>query len=553
MKKIKAAFLLFMFAVSLCVVTAPSVKSQTMGTVYISSDGTVQSSANVTVPIQQDGDVYTFTGDLDVSAFVVQRSSITIDGAGFALGGGGDVGIYLSVSDVTIENVQLTGIFFDGVYLVGSYNTVVGCTISNNGNGISVYGSNNNITGNSIIGNEIGFNLVNCSSNLFRNNHLDNTHDISVYGSELSHFINDMDDSNTIGDDKKVYYLVDQDNLLITPDTFPDVGYLALVSCNNITVYGITLTRNVQGILLASTTGTTIAQCEITDNYVGAMLFASSSNVLGENVITDNNRGIQLSMFSSLNNIFSNTIKYNHGGIFLFNSLQNTISENNITDNDSYGIGFSASSYNLIRGNFFDNSVQVYDASYDYVDVTPSVNTWFVTTSGGGVGNYWSDYIGVDVKSGLNQDEAGSDQIGDSPYVIDLNNKDKYPLLPFGSAFAVSVASPLNQTYTASSVTLTFEVSKTASWIGYSLDGKTNVTITDETTLSSLSNGLHSITVYATDTDGESAASETVYFTIATGSGTTESEPFPTWILAVIIVIAVAVIILSFVKIMRKK
>jgi parallel beta-helix repeat protein len=551
MKKSKATFLLFLCVVSLCVVTAQPVKSQTMGAVYILSDGTIQSSANATVPIQQDGDVYTFTANLDVSAFVVQRSGVTIDGAGFALRGGGDVGIYISVSDVLIENVQLTGIFFDGVHLEGSHNTVTGCNISNNSNGISVYSSNNNITGNSIIGNEIGFNLVNCSSNLFRNNHLDNTHDVSVYGTELAHFINNMDDSNTIGDDKKVYYLVDQENLLITPDTFPDVGYLALVSCNNVTVYGITLTKNVQGILMAYTTSTTIAQCEITDNYVGAMLYASSSNLIGENVIADNNRGIQLSMFSSLNNIVSNTVEDNGGGIFLFNSSQNTIVENNVTNNVNYGIGFSASSYNLIRSNLFDNSIQVYDASYDYVDITPSVNTWFVTTSGGGIGNYWSDYTGIDVKSGLNQNETGSDEIGDTPYVIDLNNEDKYPLMPFGSALAVSIGSPLNQTYTATSVTLTFDVSKTTSWIGYSLDGKANVTISEEATLSGLSYGSHSVTVYATGTGGESAY-ETVYFTIAEGTDTSQSASFLDWILIIIIVVAVAVIILSLLKIMKK-
>jgi hypothetical protein len=43
-------------------------------------------------------------------------------------------------------------------------------------------------------------------------------------------------------------------------------------------------------------------------------------------------------------------------------------------------------------------------------------------------GNYWSNYTGVDVKSGPNQDQPGSDGIGDSPHVIDANNKDNYPL-----------------------------------------------------------------------------------------------------------------------------
>ena len=44
-------------------------------------------------------------------------------------------------------------------------------------------------------------------------------------------------------------------------------------------------------------------------------------------------------------------------------------------------------------------------------------------------GNYWSDYTGIDEYSGLNQDEPGSDGIGDTPYIIDENNQDNYPLM----------------------------------------------------------------------------------------------------------------------------
>jgi parallel beta-helix repeat protein len=556
MKKSKVAFLLFLCVISLCVVTAQPVKSQSLGAVYILSDGTVQSSINATVPIQQDGDVYTFTDNLIVTTFVVQRSGVTIDGAGFALEGEGQIGIDLSsVNTVTIENVQLNGKFFFGIYISeSSYNTVTGCTIASNGNGISLYSSiQNTITGNIIIGNDIGLDLMESSDNVFRNNRLDNTHNIAVYGAELSHFIHDMDDSNTISDDKKVYYFVDKENLVITPDTFPDVGFLALVSCTNITVYDITLTKNVQGVLLVSTTGSTIAQCEITYNYAGIMLFASSSNVFSENIITNNNRGIQFSMLSTANRIFSNNIADNRGGIFLFNSSQNIITDNNITNNDNYGIGLSSSSYNLIRSNYFTrNGIQVYDASTGDSSVTASMNTWHVTYPVGG--NYWSDYTGVDVKSGSNQDQEGSDKIGDTPYIIDNNNKDYYPLMPYGSPPAISIVSPGNKTYTVTSVSLTFTVSETTSWIKYSLDGQANVTITGSTTLSGLADGLHNITVYAQDTDGLTGTSETIYFTIAEGAETPQSESFPiTWIAAIIVVVAiVGVAFLYFLKIEKK-
>jgi hypothetical protein len=35
----------------------------------------------------------------------------------------------------------------------------------------------------------------------------------------------------------------------------------------------------------------------------------------------------------------------------------------------------------------------------------------------------------IDVKSGPNQDQPRSDGIGDTPYVIDENNQDRYPLM----------------------------------------------------------------------------------------------------------------------------
>jgi len=52
--------------------------------------------------------------------------------------------------------------------------------------------------------------------------------------------------------------------------------------------------------------------------------------------------------------------------------------------------------------------------------------------------------------------------------------------------------------------------------MGYSLDGQNNVTLTETTlNLTELVNDSHTLTVYATDTAGNTAASETISFTIA--------------------------------------
>jgi N-acetylneuraminic acid mutarotase len=96
---------------------------------------------------------------------------------------------------------------------------------------------------------------------------------------------------------------------------------------------------------------------------------------------------------------------------------------------------------------------------------------------------------------------------------------------PFGYGTVppvVSVVSPENMAYNMSSVPLTFAVNKPTPWIGYSLDGQAKVTITGNTTLTGLSNGLHNLTVYANDTFGNAGASETITFSIS------QPEPFPT-------------------------
>lgn len=72
-----------------------------------------------------------------------------------------------------------------------------------------------------------------------------------------------------------------------------------------------------------------------------------------------------------------------------------------------------------------------------------------------------------------------------------------------------------NKTYNQKDLHLNFTTDQPTSWIGYSLDGKRNVTITGNTTLTGLANGRHSLAVYANDTAGNMGVSQTVNFTVA--------------------------------------
>jgi parallel beta-helix repeat protein len=551
MKAGKVLFLVLLIMVSLCVINTVPVQSQETGIIYIQSDGSVTTSTGAEVPIEKNGNVYTFTDNINSYYIVVQRDNIVIDGAGYALGAQGDIGIDMSYrNNVTVRDMQI-GFAFYGIYLWNATrNTITGNTVTYNGNGIYLLGaSQNTITGNTATNNERGINLESSSNNILRNNIMNNNNNLAVYGTQPSHFDNDIDDSNTVND-KKVYYLISQNNLIINPSTYPDLGYLALVNCQNITVTNLEITKNSHGLLLAYTTGATITQNVLKDNSVGLGLVASTANYIGDNDIVENTRGIQFSNSSASNTISANNVSSNKEGMFLFSSSQNTFFGNNITNNE-IGVGFKVASNNMFRGNFFvDNVNQVYDVSAYDTTVTMSMNMWDFSYQVGG--NYWSDYTGVDVMSGAGQNQTGSDGKGDTAYIINTKNKDNYPLLPYGSPFGISVVSPQNKTYTTTDVALDFTVNEATSWIRYSLDGQENVTITDNITLSGLAEGVHSVTVYAQDTEGQTRTSGTIYFTISQGAEPTQTQTFPTEIVIIAAVaIAVVVVIIYFMK--RKK
>jgi hypothetical protein len=99
---------------------------------------------------------------------------------------------------------------------------------------------------------------------------------------------------------------------------------------------------------------------------------------------------------------------------------------------------------------------------------------------------------------------------------IDVNAVSQLTYFTVKSPQPIIIA-PERMTYDENSVPFQFTTGGlSASWIGYSLDSKTNVTITGNTTLTGLTNGKHYLIVYTNDTLGNSYAFQTVYFTIKT-------------------------------------
>ena len=75
-------------------------------------------------------------------------------------------------------------------------------------------------------------------------------------------------------------------------------------------------------------------------------------------------------------------------------------------------------------------------------------------------------------------------------------------------------SSPKNMTYDSHDVSVNFTVDELFSKCSYSLDGQENVTITGNTTVPSVLDGKHNLTLFVTDVAGNIGSSETLYFTV---------------------------------------
>jgi len=178
----------------------------------------------------------------------------------------------------------------------------------------------------------------------------------------------------------------------------------------------------------------------------GIRLFSSGTIVVGNVAI---NESTAIGLDSAHNNIVTNnTVINNYIGIGAGNqSYDNVFSENTIANN-SYGLKTTLYNSKFFHNNIVDNSVQTFFYSTDYA------NAWDDGYPSGG--NYWSDYNGTDLFLGSAQNETGSDGIVDTPYFIDANSTDHYPLknpwtpLDIGLMALSTSKSTIGQGYVAS-------------------------------------------------------------------------------------------------------
>ena len=182
---------------------------------------------------------------------------------------------------------------------------------------------------------------------------------------------------------------------------------IALNGISNATIKSLTLSSFNIGIAVMGSDGNKILENTITDSFRGLDFTASENNTVSRNYIANNQDGIALE--NMYNNIFDNVITDNSNvGIFLNGAGYNSIVGNNITKN-SRGILVHVCFNNVFYHNNF-----VYNVVH--LETDGSNDIW----DNGGEGNYWHNYTGLD---------SDGDGVGDTPYVIDENNRDNYPLV----------------------------------------------------------------------------------------------------------------------------
>jgi parallel beta-helix repeat protein len=175
-------------------------------------------------------------------------------------------------------------------------------------------------------------------------------------------------------------------------------------------IFGNTITSNNYGIRFSGGSHNMISGNAITGNSDGFQMYGSH-NTISQNIISNNSwNGFILRHSSMYNVIRENIIKNNKNlGISLMRATFNIIRENNITDNTNGMFFHLQSSNNMIYSNNFANNMQI-------LIENGSTNDW----DNGAAGNYWNNY---------NDTDSDGDGIGDTPYVIDENNQDDYPLV----------------------------------------------------------------------------------------------------------------------------
>ena len=444
---------------------------QYTGTIYIRADGKLDP---LDVPISTlDNVTYTFTGSLFGSTVIIQRSNIIIDGNGYTLQGSGvgeGFNLY-NVDNVTVRNTNIKG-FDRGVYFYLTHQSSV---------------SGNNVTGNNFIG-------------------------IYLYGS---------------------YNTVSKNN--VTANSGDGVR---LETSSNNTISGNVFADNNRGIILDHSSHNILTENSIARNSgLGIYLDSSSNNTIYHNNVENNANQVQISNYGdSSRNLWDDGSEGNHWSNYTGMDLNHdgigdsshVIDLNNV---DRYPLTGTFSSFKCtgsLRVSVISNST-INDFEYSSSNNTIKIRVSNATAApsygfcGLCLPHELMDItkIQVTIDGGrtpivyANYDAADN---GTHRWIYFVYEHSTHEIIVQSDTTppTIQIVLPENKTYFANTVSLNFTVGEPTSWTGYRVDGQQNVTVAANATVTGLSDGPHTIVVYANDTVGNMGASNAVHFSIDT-------------------------------------
>ena len=136
-----------------------------------------------------------------------------------------------------------------------------------------------------------------------------------------------------------------------------------------------------------------------------------------------------------------------------------------------------------------------------------------------------TSWVGYSLDSQANQTITGNTTLSglsDGSHVLTIYANDTFGNMGISTVQfdvhatipSIQILSPENRIYAIANIPLTYTVNEPLSWTAYSLDGQANVTITGNTTLSSLSDAHHIVVIYGNDSIGNMRTSNVAQFTV---------------------------------------
>jgi len=324
---------------------------------------------------------------------------------------------YVTANNVTIKGFTVInskrGWGYSGIRLQDVENCVISRNIvTNNNNGIGVGGSGYNIIReNNATNNSYGIGLYGACHSVIEGNILrNNLHGIRLYSSA----------ENMV-----------QGNVAIENGLLPGqlgIGIYLERSSRNLIERNMLRDNRWTGIMAwTGSDGNVIRNNTISISYNGIYLSRSCNNTIYENAMNLTSwAGVKIRTESDKNTITRNIITNTRGtgpGLFIWYSDSNILTDNLIEDVPQWV--YSDNSFdNVLYHNNFLNAYTPH--GIPKIRIVNSTNIWDNGYPSGG--NYWSDHGGLDFYSGPYQNETGRDGIVDIPYVINENDRDRYPL-----------------------------------------------------------------------------------------------------------------------------